>query len=53
MMLYRISWRMRESQYSGHGDYCLNEKCATDWITKLNKEYPDMEHWMEKEVTSP
>lgn len=53
MALYRISWRVRKSGYSGHGDYCLDEKCAMDWIVELNKLYPEINHWMEIESTNP
>lgn len=47
--MYRIAWRMIATGVTGHGDYCLTLEVANAWITSLQKEYPDMIHWIEEE----
>jgi hypothetical protein len=44
---YRIAWKSLDSDFTGHGDYCLSKDEADAWILKLNSKYPELEHWVE------
>lgn len=45
--MYRISYQVLSTGFSGHGDFCLTKEDAESWIERLNKEYPDINHWIE------
>ena len=47
--MYRISWK--SDTRSGHGKFILTVEWAFYWLKRLNREYPDIEHWIEAEQT--
>jgi len=49
MALYRIAWKISETAMEGHGDYLFTYETAQDWLSHLEKEHPDMHHWIEQE----
>lgn len=46
--LYRIMWIIHTTGVTGNGDYCLTKEHAEEYIVRLNRDYPDMNHWIEK-----
>ena len=46
--LYRICWS-EANGHSGHGEYCLTEAAANDWLSHLRSSHPTMRHWSEKQ----
>ena len=49
---YRIVWIIHTTGYTGHGDYCLSKEEADEYVVRLNRDYPDMNHWFEQEPES-
>ena len=47
-MSYRIAWQVLSTGFSGNGSFCLTKEEAEAWITKLNTEYLDINHWIEE-----
>ena len=45
--MYRIAWFDSKRNGNGNGEYCLELQTAASWIKKLNKEYPEIKHWVE------
>ena len=45
--MYRIAYQVLSTGLSGNGDFCLTKEDAESWIAYLNKEYPDINHWIE------
>jgi len=45
--MYRIAYQVLSTGLSGNGDFCLTKEDAESWIQHLNKEYPDINHWIE------
>ena len=50
MVQYRITWRNLLTDYQGNGDWfkSKDKQLLEDWIQYLNKEYTDLNHWLEK-----
>jgi alpha/beta superfamily hydrolase len=44
----RIAWKSKATGAEGHGEY-MDMKTAEAWLEKANKEYPELEHWLESE----
>ena len=44
----RIAWKSKETGATGHGEY-IDKKDADAWLEKVNKEHPELEHWLESE----
>jgi len=36
-----------ENGAEGSGERCLSLECAQSWIVYLQKEYPEMKHWID------
>lgn len=49
--MYRICWKSRLTDVSGHGEYILNHDEAEEWINILTKKYPEIEHWIEPNLS--
>ena len=45
-MLYRIAWKISNG-FTGAGEYCLNYSSAMRIVISLNKNNPDIHHWVE------
>ena len=45
--MYRIAWRLWNG-YEGNGEFCFTEKEAYSSVEFLNKEFPEISHWVEK-----
>jgi hypothetical protein len=45
---YRIAWKSRITDATGHGEY-VDKKTAEGWLEKVNKDHPELEHWLEAE----
>ena len=48
---YRIYWHFKANKTkNGHGDWFKASEHNTlkDWITDLNKKYPEIEHFVEE-----
>jgi len=44
---YRINWKMKETGFQSFGEFCFNRiEDVMDSIKQLNKEYPEVEHWV-------
>jgi len=44
---FRIAWRSKLTGYTGHGEYCLTEQGAMDWLRYSNRNFPEIFHWIE------
>ena len=51
--MYRIAWKSKVSNKSGHGGYVFTEEKARVEIEKLNKEFPLASYWIEGEKLAP
>lgn len=48
--LYVICWRSSATGKSGRGTKRLDSATADKWVDKLNKDFPDLRHWKEREM---
>jgi len=48
--MYRISWSIPATNYTGHGAFCHSYLLAQDWLVYLRNKYPDMLHWVEDKL---
>ena len=46
--MFRIAFNLPNGEKS-HGSYCLTKELAEAWLHSLNKQYPEMQHWIEEE----
>ena len=51
--MYRISWKSKVTGCTGNGNYMFTLEGVTEYIKMLNKEYPELDHWMESEPPTP
>lgn len=51
--MFRIAWISRLTGNTGYGEGCFTEKVAVEYIIKLNTEFPDLIHTIEKNIESP
>uniref|UniRef100_A0A6C0AQC0 Uncharacterized protein n=1 Tax=viral metagenome TaxID=1070528 RepID=A0A6C0AQC0_9ZZZZ len=50
MSLYRIAWIYKPTEFTGHGDYFLTYEKAAEIASHMNKTYPNMNHWVERQT---
>lgn len=49
-MRYRVAWKNRLTGVSGHGEWLgTNRALAEEWVDYRNRNYTDMNHWIESE----
>ena len=48
-LLYRIAWRSKKGDYSGHGSACMTKETCQAWADSANKQFPYLHHWVEAE----
>ena len=48
-LLYRVRWRSRITGQTGGGEGLLTRQCAAEWVRAMNREWPQIEHWIEPE----
>jgi len=46
---YIICWKSKATGYVGHGDP-ISKSAAQSWVDRLNKECPEIFHWMVKKI---
>ena len=47
--MFAIKWESKISGKTGSGLYILDEMTAHKTCDRMNKEYPDIKHWIENE----
>lgn len=45
--MYRIAWKSKVSDRSGHGKYCLTEERAKEEVKEMTKDFPLSTFWYE------
>jgi hypothetical protein len=53
MRMYRVAWKNTRANCSGNGEFYLTELEAALWVRFMNKKYPYINHWLEKELPRP
>jgi hypothetical protein len=49
-MRYRVCWRKKvEKDKIHHGEWLKNKKAVLSAIHYANREYPELEHWLESD----
>ena len=50
--MFAIKWKSKISGNTGSGLYIFDEKTAQKICDIVNKDYPDIEHWIEEEAVN-
>lgn len=45
--LYRVCWKRKQSPQDIHHGELANKATCDAWVKKLNREHPDLHHWVE------
>jgi hypothetical protein len=50
--MYRVVWEFKDGRHGGNGSP-ISERSARDAATMMNRQHPEIHHWIEPVVDEP